>query len=193
MKAAGLFVWAALGMVVLASRAQAEDAQVAEEKNMNADIYGFSAQTIDGGEASLAEYKGKALLIVNTASRCGFTPQYKGLEELYGKYRGRGFEVLAFPANNFMNQEPGSNEEIKEFCSLKFHTTFPLFSKISVKGKDIHPLYAYLTSRPGMEGDISWNFNKFLIAPDGRVAARFGSKTDPLADELVRALESVLP
>jgi len=156
-------------------------------------VHDFSVKTIDGGEKPLADYKGKALLIVNTASRCGFTGQYKGLQELYEKYRDRGFEALAFPANNFMNQEPGSEKDIKEFCSLKFHTTFPLFAKISVKGKDQHPLYRYLTSQPEFEGDISWNFNKFLVGPDGRVAARFGSRTDPLSVELRSRLQSILP
>ena len=141
----------------------------------------------------MADYKGKTLLIVNTASRCGFTPQYAGLEKLYEKYHARGFEILAFPANNFMNQEPGTDEEIKRFCSLKYDTSFPLFSKISVKGKDIHPLYRYLTTAPGFEGDIAWNFNKFLIGPDGRIVARFGSRTDPLADDLARKLEATLP
>ena len=156
-------------------------------------IYGFTVKTIDGKEKSLAEYKGKALLIVNTASKCGFTPQYKDLEELYEKYRGRGFEILAFPANNFMHQEPGSDEEIKKFCDLRFKIKFPLFSKISVKGKDIHPLYAFLTSQKGMEGGISWNFNKFLVTPDGQVAARFGSRVKPEDKELIGALEKNLP
>ena len=156
-------------------------------------IYAYTVKTIDGQDKSLADYKGRALLIVNTASRCGFTPQYKGLQALYEKYKGRGFEVLAFPANNFMGQEPGSNEEIKAFCSLKFHTTFPLFGKISVKGSDIDPLYQYLTTASGFDGDISWNFNKFMVSAAGRVVARFGSKTEPLSEELTRQLEAELP
>lgn len=156
-------------------------------------VYEFSPSTIEGRPRPLSEFKGKALLIVNTASRCGFTPQYKGLEALYQKYKDRGFEVLAFPANNFMGQEPGGNDEIKQFCELKFKTTFPLFAKISVKGKDIDPLYAYLTRESGFDGDIGWNFNKFLIGPDGMPVARYGSSVDPLSDELVRKLESVLP
>jgi len=156
-------------------------------------IYSFTMKTIEGQDKPLADYKGKALLLVNTASRCGFTPQYKGMEELYQKYKDRGLEILAFPANNFMFQEPGNNKEIKEFCSLKFHTTFPLFSKISVKGKDIDPLYEYLTTESGFDGAIKWNFNKFLVAPDGRVVARYDSKVEPLASELVKELENILP
>ena len=156
-------------------------------------IYSFSAQSIEGQNRSLSDFKGKAILIVNTASRCGFTPQYQGLEALYKKYHSKGFEILGFPANNFMWQEPGSDSDIKQFCSLKYQVTFPMFSKVSVKGKDIHPLYAYLTSQPETKGEISWNFNKFLIDSEGKVVARFGSKTEPEDSELVKKLESVLP
>ncbi len=156
-------------------------------------VYDFTVETIGGGTKNLSEYKGKALLIVNTASKCGFTPQYKAMEELYQKYKGKGFEILAFPANNFMNQEPGNNEEIKNFCALNYRTTFPLFSKISVKGKDIHPLYKFLTEESGHNGGISWNFNKFLIDPAGNVAARYGSREDPLSPKLTSDLENVLP
>lgn len=156
-------------------------------------IYSFTAKTIDGKEQSLADYKGKALLIVNTASRCGFTHQYEGLEELYKKYHDKGFEILGFPANNFMFQEPGNDQEIKKFCSLKYNVTFPMFSKIDVKGKDIHPLYAYLTEETPFKGNISWNFNKFLISPDGQVIARFDSKDEPMATKVVSKIESVLP
>lgn len=156
-------------------------------------VYDFKEKTIDGKEVSLSDYKEKALLIVNTASRCGFTPQYKGLEALYAKYKSKGFEVLAFPANNFMGQEPGTNEEIKQFCLLKYKTEFPLFSKISVKGKDIDPLYQYLTTESGFNGDISWNFNKFIVDPNGKVVARFGSKTSPEDPELVSKIEEILP
>ncbi len=167
------------------------NAAIAGETMKN--VHSFSAKTIDQKEKSLSDFKGKALLIVNTASKCGFTPQYKSLEALYKKYKAKGFEILAFPANNFMGQEPGTNEEIKKFCELNYHVSFPLFSKISVKGKDIDPLYQYLTKESGFDGDISWNFNKFLINPEGQVTARFGSKTDPLSSELVGALEQVLP
>ncbi len=163
------------------------------EKKMSQSIYDFNLKTIDGAQKNLGDFKGKALLIVNTASRCGFTPQYKSLEALYGRYKKRRFEVLGFPANNFMAQEPGTEEEIKKFCELKFGVTFPMFAKISVKGSDIHPLYAYLTSLPGFEGDITWNFNKFLVSPEGRVTARFDSKKDPLAPEVTSQIEEILP
>ena len=156
-------------------------------------IYDFRVRTMGDSEQSLADYRGKALLIVNTASRCGFTPQYQSLEALYEKYRARGFEVLAFPANNFMNQEPGSNQEIQNFCSANYHTTFPLFAKLSVKGRNIAPLYAYLTRDSGFPGDIPWNFSKFLVAPDGRVIARWGPTTDPLSADVTQKLEAVLP
>ena len=156
-------------------------------------VLDFSAVTIDGTKQPLSAYRGKALLIVNTASRCGFTPQYEGLEALYRQYRERGFEVLAFPANDFMHQEPGTNEEIKTFCSTKYDTTFPLFAKISVKGKSIHPLYAYLTKETKFKGDITWYFNKFLVDPEGKVVARFGSNVEPQSKDLVAKLEAVLP
>lgn len=154
-------------------------------------IYSIPVKTIDGKETTLAQYQGKALLVVNVASRCGFTPQYEGLETLYKKYKNQGFEILGFPANNFMFQEPGNEEEIKKFCSLKYNVTFPMFSKIDVKGKDIHPLYQHLIEET--KEKVSWNFNKFLVAPDGKVIAHFGSKTEPLSKELVSKVESVLP
>ena len=156
-------------------------------------VHSFQMETITGDKKSLAAYKGKALLIVNTASRCGYTPQYKGLEELYLRYKDRGFEILGFPANNFLGQEPGTNEEIKQFCSLKYNVTFPMFSKISVKGKDIAPLYQYLTHESGFNGDIPWNFSKFIVNTGGQVVARFDPKADPLSDELVKKVESILP
>ncbi len=165
----------------------------AQEVKMSKSIYDFTVQTIDGKQRNLADYKGKALLIVNTASKCGFTPQYKGLEALYEQYKDKGFEILAFPANNFMGQEPGSNEEIKQFCTLKYKTTFPLFAKISVRGNDIHSLYAYLTKDSGFSGPITWNFNKFLVTPDGKVVARFGSKTDPQSPDIVGEIKKILP
>ena len=164
-----------------------------EAQGMDKSIYDFTVATIDGKQKSLADYRGKALLIVNTASKCGFTPQYKGLEALYEAYKDKGFEVLAFPANNFMGQEPGSNEEIKQFCELKFKTTFPLFAKISVRGKDTHPLYVFLTKESGFDGAITWNFNKFLVNADGKVVARFDSKTDPQDAPVLEALQKSLP
>lgn len=158
-------------------------------------IYDFSADRIDGSAESLETYRGKVLLVVNTASKCGFTKQYDGLQKLYEQYGEQGLVVLGFPANNFMRQEPGENEEIESFCKLNFGVSFPLFKKISVKGKTIHPLFAWLTSKednPEFAGKVSWNFNKFLISRDGRLINRFGSQADPLSDEVVNAINSAL-
>lgn len=156
-------------------------------------IYDFTVQTIEGEPKALKDYRGQALLIVNTASLCGYTPQYRSLEELYQRFKARGFTVLAFPANNFLNQEPGDNAEIKNFCFRQYKTSFPLFSKISVKGDDIHPLYAFLTTGTKFPGPITWNFNKFLVNPRGEVIARFGTPTDPLSPEMIQAIERNLP
>ncbi|MCC6652036.1 MAG: glutathione peroxidase [Candidatus Eisenbacteria bacterium] len=156
------------------------------------DIYGFEVLSIKGNKVPLSSYKGKVLLVVNTASRCGFTPQYEGLEALYQKYRAQGFEVLAFPANDFLSQEPGTDEEIEEFCSTRFGTKFPLFSKIHVKGGKIAPLYSWLTKDSAFPGDVEWNFTKFLIGPDGKVVARFPSKVKPLAPEITGQIETLL-
>lgn len=156
-----------------------------------ATVYDFSADTITGRPQSLSAYKGRVLLIINTASKCGFTKQYDGLQKLYEQYKDRGLVILGFPANNFMRQEPGTNEEIAQFCSTRFSVTFPMFGKISVKGDDIHPLYAWLTSHPN--GDkVSWNFNKFLVGRDGGLIAHFGSRTAPDAEELITAIETAL-
>lgn len=145
-------------------------------------IYDFTARTIDGAERSLDEYRGKVLLIVNTASQCGFTPQYKGLEALHRKYADKGVEVLGFPCNQFGKQEPGDADEIKNFCSLTYDVTFPMFQKIDVNGPKAHPLYDYLTrAKRGVLGTraIKWNFTKFLIDREGAVRARFGPTTTP--------------
>ena len=158
-----------------------------------ATLYDFKVQTIDGEELSLADYRGKTVLIVNTASLCGFTPQYESLEALYQQYKARGLEILAFPANDFMGQEPGTNAEIKSFCSGRYHTSFRLFAKISVRGKHIAPLYQWLTKVSPFPGDIRWNFTKFLVAPDGQVAARFPPKLDPLSKDVTQQLEKLLP
>jgi glutathione peroxidase len=158
-------------------------------------VYEFTMKDIDGKEVKLAAYKGKVLLMVNVASKCGFTPQYEGLQKVYLKYHDRGFEILGFPANNFMGQEPGTNEEIKNFCSLKYNVTFPMFSKISVKGDDIHPLYRFLTDKqtdPEFGGDITWNFNKFLIGRDGKIIARFSTKDTPESEKITQAIENAL-
>jgi glutathione peroxidase len=148
-------------------------------------------RTIEGQPASLADHTGKVRLVVNVASRCGLTPQYEGLEALYRKYHDRGFEILAFPANEFGAQEPGTDEEIKSFCSTRYDVTFPLFSKIVVKGAGKHPLYAALTAAQPPE-DISWNFEKFLVSRSGEVVARFSPDVKPDAEPLVAAVEREL-
>lgn len=144
-------------------------------------LYDFKVLTNKGEEVSLEQYKGKVLLIVNTATGCGFTPQYEGLQALYEKYQAQGFEVLDFPCNQFFHQAPGSDEEIQQFCTFKYHTTFPRFKKIEVNGDNEAPLYTYLKSQPkgGKGKKIKWNFEKFLINRDGEVVARFGSMTKP--------------
>ena len=150
---------------------------------------------IDGREESLADYRGKALLLVNTASKCGFTKQYAGLEELQRRYRDRGLVVMGFPCNDFMGQEPGTNEEIQEFCQATFQVDFPLYQKLAVQGDSIHPLYKTLTQETSetLRGPIKWNFTKFLVDPQGRVVGRFEPRVEPLDPELVAAVESVLP
>jgi glutathione peroxidase len=158
-------------------------------------VYDYSMNTIDGQPESLAAYKGKVLLVVNVASKCGFTPQYAGLQSLYSKYQDRGFVILGFPANNFASQEPGTNTEIKTFCTRKYSVTFPMFSKVSVLGADKTPLYGYLTSAssdPKFAGDIKWNFTKFLIGRDGNIIARFEPKVTPDSPEVISAVESAL-
>lgn len=162
---------------------------------MTNSLYSFTMKTIDGQEVSLGTYTGKVLLIVNTASKCGFTPQYAGLEKLFKDYGPKGLVVLGFPANNFLGQEPGADTEIKQFCTLKYSVTFPMFSKISVKGGDQHPLYKFLTEKatnPEFAGAIAWNFNKFLIGRDGKIINRFGSRTAPDDPALVKAVEDAL-
>ncbi len=158
-------------------------------------IYDFAMKDIDGKEVKMENYKGKVMLIVNVASKCGFTSQYEGLQKIYLQYKERGLEILGFPANNFLGQEPGTNEEIKQFCSLNYNVTFPMFSKISVKGKDIAPLYKFLTDKetnPEFSGSISWNFNKFLINREGKIVARFGSRAKPESEEVIQAIEKAL-
>jgi glutathione peroxidase len=159
-------------------------------------VYNFPVNRLDGSAANLAEYQGKAALVVNVASKCGLTPQYEGLERLHERYAAQGFTVLGFPCNQFLGQEPGSADEIATFCSTTYGVTFPLFEKIEVNGENRHPLYDVLTEAPdvdGEAGDIQWNFEKFLLSPDGEVVARFRPVTDPEADEVVAAIEGVLP
>lgn len=161
----------------------------------NENIYNIKVINIDGAEQTLSQYEGKIILIVNVASQCGHTPQYKGLQSLYETYQDSGLVVLGFPANNFGQQEPGTNVEIKEFCSANFHVTFPMFSKISVKGEDIHPLYKLLTepeSNPKFAGEITWNFNKFLIDKQGNITARFESGDQPESEKVVNTIMQLL-
>ncbi|HEY9030464.1 MAG TPA: glutathione peroxidase [Kangiella sp.] len=149
-------------------------------------IYEYSAVLNNGQEVSLEQYKGKVLLIVNTASACGFTPQYEGLQKLYEQYKDQGLEILAFPCNQFKSQEKGSDEEIKKFCDLNFNISFPLFKKIDVNGDDAHPLYQHLKNEaPGLLGSkaVKWNFTKFLVGKDGQVITRFATATKPEALE----------
>ena len=158
-------------------------------------LYAFELEDMDGGAGDLAALRGKALLLVNVAGKCGYTPQYAGLQALYEKYGPRGFVVVGFPANNFGGQEPGTNEQIRQFCSSTYGVTFPVYAKISVKGDDIHPLYRFLTSRqsnPQFGGDIAWNFTKFLISREGDVVGRYESAVEPSDQRLVADIESAL-
>lgn len=158
----------------------------------SATLYDFTMNDIDGKPVNLGQYRGKVLLLVNTASLCGNTPQYSDLQSLYEQYHDKGFEILAFPANNFGQQEPGSNEEIKSFCFTKYSLTFPLFSKISVKGSDKHPLYQYLTEQSPYPGEVEWNFQKYLVDRSGTIVGRFHHRTKPSAPEMVKELERTL-
>lgn len=173
----------------LSSRNEVNPMQAEKTKGR---VYEFEMTTIDGKPAKLAKYKGHALLIVNTASLCGFTPQYTDLEALHQKYKDKGLRIAAFPANEFGAQEPGSDADIKSFCMTKFALSFDLYSKISVKGPAIHPLYKYLTTEAGFNGDIPWNFSKFLVNKEGQVVARFGPEANPVGKEITGKIESVL-
>jgi len=158
-------------------------------------VHEFTLNSIDGQPAPLTAYKGKVVLLVNVASKCGYTPQYTALEAIYEKYKDRGFVIVGIPANNFGSQEPGSNSEIKTFCSSKYHVTFPMMAKVSVKGGDITPLYQFLTDKsanPQTGGEIQWNFTKFLIGPDGRVITRFEPNVTPDSPEVTSAIEKAL-
>jgi len=157
-------------------------------------VYSFTLPSIDGEPIPLSTYQGKVVLLVNVASRCGFTPQYAALESLYEKYKDQGLVILGFPANNFGGQEPGTNAEIKTFCSTRYNVTFPMFAKVSVKGADCTPLYQYLTQQanPSLAGDIKWNFTKFLVDRHGKVVARFESRVTPDSREVVEAIEKLL-
>lgn len=166
-----------------------------EETPMPPSVLDQVVKDIDDKDHDLSQYKGKAVLIVNVASKCGFTKQYAGLEKLYEQYKDKGLVVIGFPANNFGGQEPGSNEEIKEFCSTKFDVSFPMMAKISVKGDDKAPVYKFLTEKEtagDFAGEIKWNFNKFLIGRDGKIVARYDSKVAPQSEQLTKDVEAAL-
>jgi glutathione peroxidase len=158
-------------------------------------VHEFTMKSIDGKPLPLANFKGKVMLVVNVASKCGYTPQYTALEGLYKRYKDQGLVVVGFPANNFLSQEPGTDEEIKTFCSTKYNVTFPLYSKISVKGEDKAPLYQFLTDKsanPATGGEIKWNFTKFLVDRNGKVIQRFESAVKPDSPEVIAAIEAAL-
>ena len=161
-------------------------------KNMDAPIYGFTMKTLEGKERSLADFKGKVVMIVNTASFCGYTPQYKDLEAVFKQYKDKGFVVIGFPANNFGKQEPGKDEDIATFCERNYGVSFPMFSKISVKGDDIHPLYKYLTTETQFKEEIAWNFTKFLVDKNGNVVSKFASKVKPTEKEVITKIDELL-
>ncbi|MBV8983817.1 MAG: glutathione peroxidase [Acidimicrobiia bacterium] len=159
-------------------------------------IHDIDIKTLNGDPSTLADYKGKAVLVVNVASKCGLTPQYEGLERIHEQYADRGFTVLGVPCNQFGAQEPGSPEEIATFCSTSYGVTFPMTEKIEVNGEGRHPLYEKLTAKEdaeGKAGDIQWNFEKFLISPEGEIVARYRPMTEPQADEIVKDIEATLP
>lgn len=193
------FHWVAwvvcMGLLGCSAGMQPDHDQAGAKADLNSPFYSFTLKDIDRWPVGLSRYEGKVVLVVNVASECRFTKQYANLQRLYWKYRDQGFVVLGFPANDFGNQEPGTNAGIKAFTTRQFNITFPLFSKISVKGEDMHPLYRYLTSRQAngaFGGPITWNFNKFLIDKDGITIARFGSEIDPLDPQITGAVEAAL-
>jgi glutathione peroxidase len=183
-------------LILMAAISSCSTKPIEMETTMNKDdIYNIEITTISGDNVKMGDYKGKVILIVNTASKCGYTKQYDGLQKLYEEYKDQGLVILGFPSNNFLRQEPGSNTEIESFCRLNYGVSFPMFEKVSVKGKDICPLYEYLTSKvtnPDFGGKITWNFNKFLISTDGTIANRFKSGDTPESDKIKTAIEDEL-
>jgi len=181
--------------VAVAAAATLTSVSGAAEKKPVAPVLNFKMKDIDGKEVALNKYQGQVLMVVNVASYCGNTKQYTNMQAIYEKYNKQGFSILAFPANEFGKQEPGTDQEIKEFCNTKFKTTFPMFSKVVVKGEGQTPLYTYLTSKetnPKFGGDVEWNFAKFLVDRQGNVIARFPAKLDPGSPEVVAAIEKAL-
>lgn len=185
-----IILFALIFVVTAACKNNAEDSVKTENSNSISDII---VKDSDGKDISLSDYKDKVLLIVNVASKCGYTPQYEGLQKIYEKYKDRGFEILAFPCNDFGGQEPGTNEDIKEFCSVNYGVTFKLFDKVKVLGDNRSALYERLINNPSTEqGDVKWNFEKFLIDKEGNIVERFRSKVKPESEELISAIESEL-
>jgi glutathione peroxidase len=178
-----------LGVIIMETTTQANAAPKAAT---SASIYNIPLKSLMGEKSSLAPYEGKVLLIVNTASECGYTKQYKGLEAIYEEFKSQGLVVLGFPSNDFGGQEPGSAEEIKNFCERKFKVTFPMFEKNAVSGKDQQPLYAHLIAQSTIKDPVKWNFEKFLIGRDGKVITRFLSKVDPESAEMKSAISTAL-
>jgi glutathione peroxidase len=188
MKYTNAIVLAALLMFQMIVSAQTKEKQMETQPA----LYSFTMKTIDGNDKNLSDYKGKVLMIVNVASKCGHTPQYKGLEALYEKYKDRGFMILGFPANNFLWQEPGTDSVIKQFCTMTYGVTFDMFSKISVKGKDQHPLYHYLTGESPVPGAVKWNFQKYLVDRKGNVVEKFAPGTEPTEKEVIAEIEKLV-
>ena len=185
----------AIVAIALGLASSAFAAADANKEGQPKSVLEFKLNDIDGKPVDLSKYKGKVLLIVNTASKCGHTPQYSALERIYDQYRAKGFEVLAFPANEFRGQEPGTNAEIKEFCTSKYDVSFPLFSKIVVKGEGTHPLYQFITStdaNPKTGGEIKWNFTKFLVDREGKIVERFEPAVKPDDTKVTTAIEAEL-
>ena len=188
-----LAVGASLAIGAASKVGASEEPPVAEAETESPYVLGHEMPLLEGGVQDLAEFKGKVVLIVNTASKCGLTPQYKELQALYDEKKDSGLVILGFPANNFMNQEPGSNEQIAEFCERNYGVTFPMFAKVSVKGDDICPLYKQLTSQPSpIGGEIQWNFDKFLVDREGNVAARFSPRTKPADKAFIAKIDELL-
>jgi glutathione peroxidase len=188
MKFKNAIVLAAFLMVQIPVSAQTKEKQMETQPA----LYSFTMKTIDGNEKKLSDYKGKVLMIVNVASKCGHTPQYKGLEALYEKYKDRGFMILGFPANNFLWQEPGTDSVIKQFCTTTYGVQFDMFSKISVKGKDQNPLYHYLTKESPVPGAVQWNFQKYLVDRKGNVVEKFAPGTEPTEKEVIAGIEKLV-
>lgn len=189
------FLFLLAGSIILLYSFRKSNSNPNTNITMSKSIYDYKVKTIDHKEISLSEYKGKVLLIVNVASQCGLTPQYKDLQALYDKYHAQGLEILGFPANNFGHQEPGTEEEIKSFCSKNYGVTFPMFEKVSVKGNDICELYQFLTKKElngVMNAEVSWNFEKFLIDKNGRLVANYEPTTKPLNEKITQKIEELL-